>query len=94
MKKKGISQVPVLSREKVVGIISETTILKSLAEHPEKINLLKAKDVMDDVPPIVSEKMGIKTLMELLRNYQILLVAEKGDVKGVISKSDLLGKLE
>ena len=94
MKAKGISQMPVLERERVVGIISEGTILNKIAESPHKVASLKAEDVMEDAPPIVSLNTGLKTLLELLREYSIVLVAEKGDIKGVISKSDLLEKIE
>lgn len=94
MKSKGISQVPVMAKEKIVGIISETTILNKIAEHPERISSLKVSEVMEEVPPIVSPDTGIKTLLHLLQEFSIVLVAEKGDVKGIISKSDLLGKME
>ena len=94
MKNKGISQVPVFEKEKVVGIISETTILNSLAEHLQQLHHLKAKEVMESVPPIVSPDTGLKTLMHLLQEFSIVLVAEKGDIKGIISKTDLLGKME
>lgn len=94
MRSKGISQIPVKEKERVVGIISETTILDKIAEHPEKITVLKVHDVMDDLPPIVSAKTGMKMLLHLLQEFPIVLVAEQGDVKGIISKSDLLEKIE
>ncbi len=93
MKKRGISQIPVMEREKVVGVITENTILNQLAENPEKISSVKAGDVMEDVPPIVSLTMGMKTLVELLKDYSMVLVGERGEIKGIISKSDLLGRI-
>ncbi len=94
MKTKGISQMPVLERERVVGIISEGTILNKIAENPHKVASLKADEVMEEAPPIVSLNTGLKTLLELLREYPIVLVAEKGDIKGIISKSDVLERVE
>lgn len=94
MKKKGISQIPVMAMGKVCGLITEGDILSRIAEHPEKINFLKAEEVMEEVPPIVSVNAGQKTLLELLKNNQIVLVMEKGEIVGIISKSDLLGKIE
>lgn len=94
MKLKGISQVPVLTNGKVSGIITETTIVNKIAEHPEKISTLKAEDVMEEAPPIVTFNTGLKTLLDLLKNYPIVLIAEKGDVKGIVSKSDVLGRIE
>lgn len=94
MKSKGISQMPVLQKEKVVGILSESTILNKIAEKPEKINSLKAEEVMEESPPIVSPNTGLRTLLELLRDHSIVLVAERGEIKGIISKTDVLGKVE
>jgi predicted transcriptional regulator len=90
MKIKGISQVPVKRGETVCGLISEGTILNEMVEHPAKIHSMRAGDVMEDAPPIISIKTGIQTVSELLRNHPIILVAEKGDIQGIISKSDLL----
>lgn len=94
MKSKSISQMPVLAAGKVRGIVSESTIINHIADHPEKINTLTAGEIMEEAPPIVSLNTGLRTLTELLRDYSCVLVAEKGDVKGIISKSDLLGKME
>ena len=94
MKSKGISQVPVLSNEKVCGIITEGTILQKVLEHPERSGSLTAEEVMEEAPPIVTVNTGFSTLSSLLKDYPIVLVAEKGEIKGIISKSDLLGKLE
>ncbi|MDO8656239.1 MAG: CBS domain-containing protein [Nanoarchaeota archaeon] len=94
MKSKGISQMPVLQKERIIGILSESTILNKIAEKPERVHLLKAEEVMEEAPPIVSPNTGMRTLLELLRNHPIVLVSEKGDIKGIISKSDLLEKIE
>lgn len=94
MKSKGISQLPVLSKEKVCGIITEGSILRKMLEHPEKSHSLKAEDVMEEAPPIVTLNTGFNTLSILLRDHPVVLVAERGDIKGIISKSDLLGKME
>ncbi len=94
MKIKGISQMPVLHKGRVIGILSESTILNKIAEHPEKVHTFKAEEVMEEAPPIVSSNTGLRTLLELLREHSIVLVAEKGDIKGIISKSDLLEKIE
>ncbi len=94
MRKKGISQMPVLCNGNVCGIIGEGIILNKIASNPEKINLLKVGDLVSECPPIVSLNMKQSNLLHLLRDYPLILVSEKGDVKGVISKTDLLGKLE
>ncbi|MBS3116513.1 CBS domain-containing protein [Candidatus Woesearchaeota archaeon] len=93
MRNKGISQVPVLSREKIVGIVTEKVLLDKIIEEPHKISSLKVGDVMDDTPPIISSTTSVHIISELLRDYPVVIVADKGEIKGIISKSDLLGKI-
>ena len=62
-------------------------------KDPESINTIKAEEIMEDVPPIIPIKTGLKTLLELLKDVPLVLVAEKGDIKGIISKTDLLDKI-
>ncbi|MBI2662288.1 CBS domain-containing protein [Candidatus Woesearchaeota archaeon] len=94
MKNKGISQIPVLCKEKIVGLITEGIILEKIVYNPERINNYKVSEVMEEAPPIVSLNTGIKTLSALLRDNAIVLAAEKGEIKGIISKADLLGRME
>ncbi|MBU0456671.1 MAG: CBS domain-containing protein [Nanoarchaeota archaeon] len=94
IKSKGISQIPVMRKNNVCGIITESIILKKISERPEDFSSIKVEDAMEDTPPIISSKTGIKTLLKLLQEYSIVLVAEKGEIKGIISKTDLLGSIK
>ena len=91
MKKQGISQLPVIDGHNVVGLISETIILDALLGN-ELSNAL-VKDVMKDAPPVITKDASIEVISNLLRFYPIVLVAEKGRILGLITKSDLLGVL-
>ncbi len=95
MRQKGISQIPVRDRQKqICGLVTERTILEKIADNPERIGLLKVHDVLEDAPPIVSLNMGFQTLSLLLRENSLVIVMDKGVIKGIISKSDLLGRIE
>lgn len=94
MKAKGISQMPVLDGANICGIISEKAVLNHVIEKPEKLKVLKVEDVMEETPPIVSPDTGQKLLLELLKDYPVVLVAEKGHLKGIVSKSDVLERIE
>jgi len=89
MKKFQISQLPVLDDHKLVGLVSESTILDALLHSKGK----EVKDVMQESPPIVSKTTSIQVVSNLLKYYPIILVSEEGKLVGVITKSDLLGKL-
>ena len=87
LNKYNISQVPVLKNDYVVGIISESTILN---KNSEDIKNLKAEDIMDESPPIISKDTKIEVIKNLLKYYPIILVKEKDKLIGLISKADLI----
>lgn len=93
MKRKGISQMPVLKEGKVCGVINEKIILENIAAG-KNVGEMKVEEVMDDSPPIISLNTTRRTILQILKEHSIVLVAEKGEVKGIISKSDVLGRIE
>ncbi len=89
MKKSNISQMPVIEEHKSIGIVSEAIILESLLN--KKGN--KIKEIMEDSAPVVSKNTTINAVSNLLRFYPMVLVSDDGELKGIITKSDLLGKV-
>ena len=91
MKKNGISQIPVLDENNVVGLVSEAIILDAIIkkESPDT----EVKEVMTDAPPVITKDASIDVVSNLLKFYPLVLVAEKGHILGIITKSDLLGIL-
>jgi len=89
MKKFGISQMPVMEDHKVIGLVSESTLLDALINKKGK----KIEDIMEDTPPIVSKKASIKIISNLLLHYSVVFVSESGKLIGLITKADLLSKL-
>jgi predicted transcriptional regulator len=83
-----------MNKNNICGLLTEGLILRKIAANPEAINQLTVEEIMEDAPPIVSIRTGLKVILELLKDNLIVLVAKKGDIKGIISKSDLLGKIE
>ena len=89
MKKYGISQMPVLDGQNVVGLVSESTLLDALMS--KKSN--KIEEIMEESPPTVSKTASVKVVSSLLKHYPIVLVSESGKLVGLITKADLLAKL-
>ena len=89
MKKYGISQMPVIDHDNVVGLVSESTLLDALMNKKGK----KISDIMEENPPIVSKTASVKVVSNLLRHYPVVLVSDSGKLIGLITKSDLLSKL-
>ena len=88
MKKHSISQLPVLDNKKAVGIISETAILDAIMNN--KSAETRIQEIMSEAPPTIDRNASIKVVSHLLKFYPLLLVAEKGKLLGLITKSDLL----
>ena len=89
MKRFGISQMPVIEGNNVIGLVSESTLLDALMNKKSK----KIEDIMEETPPMVSKTASIKVISNLLRHYPTVLVTESGKLVGLITKADLLSKL-
>ena len=91
MHRKGISQVPVVEGRKIIGLVTEKDILEKVGD--DNIHKLKATDVMVEPPPIVSADTKISVLTSLIKYYPLLIVTRKGEIAGVIAKSDIIGRM-
>ena len=92
MKKHAISQLPVIEKENPIGLITETILLDKITSGAD-INELHAKDIMEECPPIVTSTTKISALASLLHYFPIILVSDKGMLKGLVSKADLIEKI-
>lgn len=91
MEDNNISQIPVLSEGVQVGCISESAIINAFEEgkvsksHPQIVS-----DFMEDGFPTVPLSANLDTIVHTLQHHHAILVVEKGIVKGVITKHDLI----
>lgn len=88
MRKHAISQLPVLEGDNVVGILSETAIVRNMERIDHATS--RVRDVMEEAPPILPPATPRRVVAELLRHYSLVLVKEQGKVAGLITKADLL----
>ena len=86
MKKKGISQFPVLKDGLVLGRITESLIL----DHVDELATATLKDIMLSPPPMVDKETAIPAILPLLQAYNMILVVDKGCVSGIITKADVM----
>lgn len=93
MKKHGISQLPVRQNSNPVGLVTEASVLKA-ATSGQNIRELRVEDVMLDSPPVVNKNTPLPILLDLLRYSPLLLVAEKGTILGLTTKTDVLKMLD
>ncbi len=88
--KNNISQIPIIERNNVIGLITESSIVN----HLEKDLINKtAEEIMEESPPLITSLAKIEIITSLLKFYPILIVQEKGKLIGVITKADILKNL-
>jgi predicted transcriptional regulator len=91
MKSHGFSQLPVVDLGSPVGSLSERAVLGRI-EAGAELEALKrqpVKSVMGPSFPTVDPRTRRRTLVEILRDNDAVLVMDAGKVLGVITKSDL-----
>ncbi|MFA6213856.1 MAG: CBS domain-containing protein [Candidatus Micrarchaeia archaeon] len=89
MRKLSISQLPVMEGGRAVGSLTEASILACFSEKKD-IAKARVSDVMDEAFPNVLPSTPISAVAALLRHHPAVLVLEKGDVAGIITKADIL----
>ncbi|MDO8428663.1 MAG: CBS domain-containing protein [Candidatus Diapherotrites archaeon] len=91
MEKQAVSQIPVLGNGKSVGLISEKAILSAI-NSGKIIDLGKSKidELMEEGLPVIAEETPLHLIYGLLEHQQAVLIATKGKISGIITKSDLL----
>lgn len=87
MMRNAISQVPIIDRNRILGTITEETIIRNL-----RLNLAdeKAKNVMEKPLPTVHEETSMEAIRPVLEKHQGVLVTRGKKVVGIVTRSDLL----
>ena len=88
MRERNISQIPVMSGQTQVGSVDEATIIKNMER---RLHLLQVKHIMDRPFPVVDVMDPVEIAQPLLDFHSAVLAAEKGRIRGIITKVDLLG---
>lgn len=89
MKKFNISQMPVISDHKSVGLVTEAIVLDGLLNKKGK----KVENIMTDSPPVVPKNTSANAIMNLLQFAPMILVSDDGKLEGVITKADVIEKM-
>jgi predicted transcriptional regulator len=82
------SQLPVVDGGKVVGSLSESALLRALAQPSSRRT--RVRDVLEPAYPVVDDGFPADLLPGLLGRYPAVLVARRGDLQGIVTKADLI----
>jgi cystathionine beta-synthase len=94
MNRDGISQLPVIEGDAIVGSLTETVILNRLIEHPNAREV-PVREVMDKPFPVVPRSLHLDHLSAYLEEGPgaVLVEAEDPGEFDIITKSDLISAL-
>jgi predicted transcriptional regulator len=92
MKKHGVSQVPVVDGDMIVGSISERVILDQISRgvNASKFSTEQVREYMEENFPTVSPETPLNIISALLEHNTAVIVQEHGKTKGIITNADLL----
>jgi predicted transcriptional regulator len=90
MEKDGVSQLPVMKGDAIVGTISEATVVRHLSSGENVFNS-RVNEIMDESLAVVPPSTGVDEAYELMsRGYPAVLVVDKGKIVGIVTKIDLI----
>jgi predicted transcriptional regulator len=88
MEKGGFSQLPVVESGRVTGAVSESTLLRALAEPNGR--RVRVRDVQEEAYPQVGEDFPADLLASILTRYPAVLVLNRGELRGIVTRIDLI----
>ncbi len=84
-----ISQMPVMEDNRIIGSITENTLIKNYHKLGKNIRI---KEVMEEPFPVVSSSTPLSLVREMLKIYPAVIVRGDNHNVGIITKADLLKK--
>jgi predicted transcriptional regulator len=91
MLKHGISQMPVMELGRVLGTVTESSIVKIiLSRGIEGAEEMKVKDCMDEPLPTISPNENLEYISKMLIHNPAVLVADGRNIIGIITKHDIM----
>lgn len=82
-----ISQCPVIEDKRVLGSVTERTVINNL--HKPDFKELKISEVMDESFPIMGLNTPLSVISTVIKEFPVVIISDCGETKGIISKSDL-----
>lgn len=93
MKAEGISQVPIVSDGQLVGIVNESALLEVMLKKGRDGLEATVETVMTDSFEIADPDAPVGLFNHIFRQGKVVVVWERGEVRGVITQIDLIDHL-
>ncbi len=92
MRQHKFSQLPVIDGRNPVGSLSERTVTNLIlaGRRPSEFSRIRVGEVMEPPFPTLDERSPVYLAAALLQHYGAVLATVRGQVQGIVTKSDLL----
>lgn len=90
MKAQGISQIPVVDRGHLVGIVNESVLLEHLLDKGMGALDAKVSNVMNDAYEVADPDAPVGLFNHIFNQGKVIVVWERGEVRGLITKIDVI----
>ena len=91
MQEYGYSQLPVIDDGVPMGSISEDMLVRAMAENKaSQLSRMEVNDLMGESFPVVSPTTDIVLVSQMLERYPAVLVVERGQTIGFVTKHDVI----
>jgi len=88
MDRGAFSQLPVVESGRVTGSLSETSLLRALGQPRGR--RARVRDVLEPAYPQVDGRFPADLLAGILTRYPAVLVVQRGELQGIVTKTDLI----
>jgi cystathionine beta-synthase len=93
MEQHAISQIPVTENGRVTGSLSESGVLRTLAQSSNRRSPPRVRDTQESMYPQVDLDFPTDLLADLLTRVPAVLVTHRGNLSGIITRTDLIRRL-
>ncbi|MCA9561006.1 MAG: pyridoxal-phosphate dependent enzyme, partial [Myxococcales bacterium] len=90
MKKKGISQVPVVEKGHLVGIVTESGLLQKILDEGTDFLDAPVSSVVSDAYEVADPDAPVGLFNHIFSQGKVIIVWERGEVRGLITKIDVI----
>ncbi len=93
MKREGISQVPVLERGHLVGIVTESSLLQKVLDDGGSALEMPISTAISEDYEVVDPDAPVGLFNHIFSRGRVIIVWERGEVRGLITKIDVIDYL-
>jgi len=95
MHEQGYSQLPIIGEKgNIIGSITDKTFTKLISQGEKTMNETKVEEVMGEPFPTVDKNVSVRAVARLLEERRAVIVKDRGDYIGIVTRDNLLREFE